>query len=135
MMKKRIHRRFPTEFSIPSQIDFVGLTNNRHGLLVEVCEFASPQRGLIEIDFGQSHLAFRSMDEGNFLAVSAASNPIDEPDSPIVLVENSDFETWLHAESLGIHQATDLVNVAILTQNEWVEVISNKMPVIRTTIT
>jgi hypothetical protein len=130
-MAKRIHKKLSFETQIPIQIDFIGLTSSSNGLVIHVCEFATSEATIIEVDFGSNFLAFRSMDEGNFLEMTADADMYDPPDSPIVLVENSDFLAWFHAESLGIHQNANLVHVAILTQNEWVDVISHKTPIVK----
>lgn len=127
-MKKRSHRAFPTDLYIPSQLEFVALHFDRLGYRVQVTEFGSVNGELLEVDFGLNPLAQRSMDEGKYLGMSWDLNLADGPVGSIVLAENSDFLDWFEAESCGIYSDMAIFHVAILTQNEWVEVICSKLP-------
>lgn len=83
---------------------------------------------VLEIDFRHGNLAQRSMDEGAFLAmVAEASGPV----GPVVTVTGSDFLDWFHQQSCGIYSLDEVKHVAILTQNEWVEVLCLELPTVR----
>lgn len=131
MAEKRVHRRFPNEIQLPDRVDFVALHYDKNGYRIEIEEFGKENARKFMIDFGSTILAQRSMDEGQYLNMQAIADPDNRPDSPIVLVENSDFLDWFRCETLGTHENKHLVHVAILTQNEWVEVICERLPSIR----
>ncbi|MGD8327706.1 MAG: hypothetical protein PVF65_12410 [Sphingomonadales bacterium] len=128
MSNQRTHIRFPADTNIPGRIDFVGLYYDPNGYRVHVVEFAKANADILEIDFGMAVLAQRSFDEGDCLTMTASADTSAGVLGPIVLVKNSKFLRWFHEQSLNIHSNEDLFHVAILTQNEWVEVISNKLP-------
>jgi hypothetical protein len=109
-------------------IDFVGIYYDSRGYRVHVAEFANVDAPVLEIDFRHGNLAQRSMDEGAFLAmVAEASGPV----GPVVTVTGSDFLDWFHQQSCGIYSLDEVKHVAILTQNEWVEVLCLELPTVR----
>lgn len=130
-MKNRIHKYFSTKINIPNKIDFVGLYFDNNGFRVHVTEFAKKNALILEIDFGFDNLAQRSMDEGNYLNLSWRVEKESKPLGPIVIVEHSDFLDWFLEESCDIYDKDKIKHIAILTQNEWVEVICEKLPEIR----
>ena len=127
-MGTRIHRRFPTEFVLPERLDFVGLYYDQKGYRVLVAEFAQEEAQKIEINFEDAPLAQRSMDEGSYLCTTWTTDEVDGPVGPVVLVENSEFLDWFNGQSCGIYPRDQIKHVAILTQNEWVEVLCLKLP-------
>ncbi|WBG65247.1 hypothetical protein [Pseudomonas citronellolis] len=127
-MGTRIHRRFPTEFVLPERLDFVGLYYDQKGYRVLVAEFAQEEAQKIEINFEGVPLAQRSMDEGSYLCTTWTADEVDGPVGPVVLVENSEFLDWFNEQSCGIYPRDQIKHVAILTQNEWVEVLCLKLP-------
>jgi hypothetical protein len=127
-MGTRIHRRFPTEFVLPERLDFVGLYYDQKGYRVLVAEFAQEEAQKIEINFEDAPLAQRSMDEGSYLCTTWTADEVDGPVGPVVLVENSEFLDWFNGQSCGIYPRDQIKHVAILTQNEWVEVLCLKLP-------
>ncbi|MDF3845569.1 hypothetical protein P3W55_28010 [Pseudomonas citronellolis] len=127
-MGTRIHRRFPTEFVLPERLDFVGLYYDQKGYRVLVTEFAQEEAQKIEINFEDAPLAQRSMDEGSYLCTTWTADEVDGPVGPVVLVENSEFLDWFNGQSCGIYPRDQIKHVAILTQNEWVEVLCLKLP-------
>ena len=56
----------------------------------------------------------------------------DEPIGPIVIVTGSDFLDWFQEQSCGVYLEDSIIHVAVLTQNDWVEVLCTEMPVVRT---
>lgn len=130
-MKTRSHRAFPTDLIIPSRLEFVALYFDRLGYRVHVAEFGCADAEILEIDFGLNPLAQRSMDEGKYLDMSWEPNLVNGPIGSIALVDNSEFLDWFQAKSLGIYAEDDVFHVAILTQNEWVEVICSQLPTIK----
>ncbi|NTX93375.1 MULTISPECIES: hypothetical protein [Pseudomonas] len=127
-MGTRIHRRFPTEFVLPERLDFVGLYYDRKGYRILVAEFSQEDAQKIEINFEGTPLAQRSMDEGSYLCTTWTADEVDGPVGPVVLVENSEFLDWFNGQSCGIYPRDQIKHVAILTQNEWVEVLCLKLP-------
>ena len=127
-MGTRIHRRFPTEFVLPERLDFVGMYYDQKGYRVLVAEFAQEEAQKIEINFEDAPLAQRSMDEGSYLCTTWTADEVDGPVGPVVLVENSEFLDWFNGQSCGIYPRDQIKHVAILTQNEWVEVLCLKLP-------
>lgn len=117
------------------KIDFLDLRFDDSGYRVRVFEFANPDGPIYEIDFGRVPLSQRSMDEGKFLAMTSISDPSDKQLAPIVLVTGSDFLDWFHEQSCGMFAKDEVMHVAILTQNEWVEVLCLELPAIRKVIT
>lgn len=126
--EERVHRRFPIEIGMPERIDFVGLHYDKKGYRIEIEEYGKENADRFVIDFGPIILAQRSMDEGHYLNMRAVANPNDPPDGPIVIVESSEFLDWFRCETLGVYENRSIVHVAILTQNEWVEVICERLP-------
>lgn len=127
-MISRVHRPFPLPENFPDRLDFVSLHFDGSGYKVRVCEFARPNPPIYEIDFGKMPLAQRSMDEGMFLAMTARSS---EKVGPVVIVTGSDFLDWFCEQSCGIYKKEEVNHVAILTQNEWVEVLCLTLPSVR----
>lgn len=127
-MWTRIHRRFPTEFVLPERLDFVGLNYDEKGYRIWVAEFAQGNAQKIEINFGGAPLAQRSMDEGAYLCTTWTADEVDGPVGPVVLVENSDFLDWFDEQSCGIYPRDQVKHVAVLTQNEWIEVLCLRLP-------
>lgn len=126
-MPGRVHKSFPTTENLPKQLEFISLQFDANGYRVVVSEFAVQTPMIFEVDFGKMPLAQRSMDEGKFLATSWKADP---DTGPIVLVEGSDFLVWFHRESCGMYEVDKVFHVAILTQNEWVEVICDRLPMV-----
>lgn len=113
-------------------IDFVSLQLDERGCRVCVAELGSGHRQIFEVDFGYSNLAVRSMDEGSYLSMSWDVEESDEPIGPIVIVTGSDFLDWFQEQSCGVYLEDSIIHVAVLTQNDWVEVLCTEMPVVRT---
>ncbi len=130
-MTGRIHSRFPIEFDLPERLDFVGMHYDEKGYRLHVMEFASTGEDIFEINFGAVSLAQRSMDEGFYLSLSWTIDKVDKPIGPIVLVTGSDFLDWFHEQSCQIYSRDQVIHVAVLTQNEWVEVLCLKIPTVR----
>ncbi|MBM3633668.1 MAG: hypothetical protein FJX03_08235 [Alphaproteobacteria bacterium] len=124
MTNKRRHIPLRFDIEIPNSVDFEGMIINSSGYFVRLSEFAKQSPPILEISFPGRVLAQRIADEGIFLSMSWDS----EGRGPIVILENSDFTHWFHKESLGIHEDEDLYTVAILTVNEWIEVITYLLP-------
>lgn len=130
-MESRIHKAFPTDCNLPEQLAFIGLSFDKNGYKVRVSEFGKAGSPLLEIDFGKFPLAQRSMDEGKYLSTSWKADESEEKVGCIVVVEGSDFLEWFHKESCGIRSDASLFHVAILTNDEWIEVICDQLPTIR----
>ncbi|PRA85910.1 hypothetical protein CQ054_10600 [Ochrobactrum sp. MYb29] len=128
LMSNRVHAPFPFGAEFPDKLDFLSLQFDDSGYRVRVSEFSNPNGPVYEINFGKMPLAQRSMDEGKFLAMTAISN---EKVGPVVLVTGSDFLNWFHEQSCGVFTEDEVKHVAILTQNEWVEVLCLSLPTIR----
>ncbi|MDO5648760.1 hypothetical protein [Paracoccus sp. (in: a-proteobacteria)] len=133
-MSKRVHKSFPLENHFPERINFLDLKFDDSGYKVRVFEFANPGGPIYEINFGRMPLAQRSMDEGKFLAMTSTSHPDDRQMAPIVLVTGSDLLDWFHEQCCGMFAKDEVKHVAILTQNEWVEVLYLELPEIRKVI-
>lgn len=124
----RVHRRFPTNFPLPKALEFVGLHFDDKGYRIYVSEFGSTDGASIELNFGAAPLAQRSMDEGKYLSMSWTADETDGPLGPVVLAVNSDFLDWFHTQSCGIYSIGEVKHVAVLTQNEWIEVLCLRLP-------
>ena len=130
-MTSRVHSPFPLGIEFPMRLDFISLQFDDSGYRVRVCEFAVPDAPVYEIDFGKMPLAQRSMDEGKFLALTASLKSDSVGVGPIALVTGSDLLDWFHEQSCGIFTRDEVKHVAILTQNEWVEVLCLNLPTIK----
>ncbi|ABI62560.1 hypothetical protein [Granulibacter bethesdensis] len=128
MPKKRIHRRFPSSIKIEKSIDFVGLYYDNEGFRVHISDFSKEKSEIFVINFGAMVLAHRCMDEGKYLSLEAIADVYDYPDSPIVIVENSDFLEWFHNESLNLYIKDTIFHVMILTQDDWIDVLCLNLP-------
>jgi hypothetical protein len=109
-------------------LDFVGIHFDKSGLRVQVTEFGASTKQILELNFGTFIFAQRSMDEGSFLTMSWDLDTSNHPIGPIVIVEGSDFIEWFHEQSCQLHRDKKIFHIAILTQNEWIEVLSKKSP-------
>jgi len=127
-MIDRIHRRLPTDCVLPSELDFVSIFYDKNGYRIRVSEFAVASPDIYEIYFGTGLLAQRSMDEGSYLSMAWTVDETDGPVGPVVLVDNSDFLGWFHEQSRGVYSKEEVKHVAVLTQNEWIEVLCLKPP-------
>jgi hypothetical protein len=127
-MPNRVHLPFPLLVELPERLEFVSINFDFLGYRVKVAEFARPDGLVYEIDFGKMPLAQRSMDEGKFLAMTAHTSYSAREIGSIVLVTGSDFLDWFHLQSCGMYPKDEVKHVAILTQNEWVEVLCLELP-------
>ncbi len=127
----RIHSPFPTKYLLPERLEFCALHYDDKGYRIYVTEFSSRGKEIFEINFGHAPLAQRSMDEGSFLSMSWTSDEKKQPVGPIVLVTGSDFLEWFHRQSCGIFAHNEVTHVAVLTQNDWFEVLCRNLPTIK----
>jgi hypothetical protein len=130
-MKQRLHKKIPSTRDIPETIDFIGLYYDCHGFRIQVADLTRTKKPILEIDFGKTVLAHRSMDEGKFLNLSWKTEEAESTIGAIVIVENSDFIEWFHQQSCNIYKEDQILHFAILTQNEWVEVLTLEIPKIQ----
>lgn len=127
----RIHSSFPTEHPLPDRLDFCALYYDDKGYRLHVTEFSSNRGEVFEINFGHAPLAQRSMDEGSFLSMSWTSDESNGPVGAVTLVTGSDFLEWFHEQSCHIYSRDEVKHVAVLTQNDWFEVLCRNLPTIR----
>lgn len=127
-MSNRVHAPFPFGNVLPDKLDFISIQFDDSGYRVRVSEFSKINGPVYEINFGKMPLAQRSMDEGKFLAMTAISH---EKVGPVVLVTGSDFLDWFHEQSCGVFTKDEVKHVAILTQDEWIEVLCLNLPTIK----
>ncbi len=130
-MADRTHKNFPSSINLPEKVDFIGMSFDKDGYKIRVSEFSTENGGIFELDFGVCPLAQRSMDEGNFLQTSWEVDLCNGPLGPVVIVEGADFAEWFQAESAGVHDDNEIYHIAVLTQNEWVEVLCKELPTVR----
>lgn len=130
-MAMRVHKAFPTKIRLPNCLEFVGLHFDKQGYKIQVSEFAVNKRSIFELNFAVAPLAQRSMDEGKYFLTSWKLDESDGAVGAIVIVEESDFIEWFHIQTSGIYIDDQIYHVAVLTQNEWVEVLCNKLPELR----
>jgi hypothetical protein len=118
------------EIRLSEKIDFMSIIFDTLGYRVRFVEYGNADSSVFEVDFGKSPLAERSMYEGKFLSLSWETES-DANTGSIVLVKNSEFLTWFQTESSGLYLIDDVKHVAILTQDEWVEVLCLNLPTVR----
>lgn len=90
---------------------------------------------ILNINFGD-FLAFRIMDEGNFLKEpceidEAVTKMQLEPGSfqrwTLFTIDNSRYLRWFHEESAGIYADLEIVHYLIATQDDMIDVLSTKI--------
>jgi hypothetical protein len=130
MMVKRRHIELEIDLGISCALLFEGLQLDAEGFRVYVSEAEGKKRRIC-VDFGFSALMHRCADEGKYLDTSWESEIPTNRCGNIVWVEQSSFLEWFHRESRGVYQSDNIRHMAILTTDEWVDVLCSKLPEFR----
>lgn len=121
----------PVGIDLPAEIDFVNFGFEDQMFKIWIVELGNPDGPTFEIAFEDS-VAQRSMDEGKYLSgTPRVLAPGFERTGHIVTVENSEFLEWFHKQSAGIFADKGLIHVAVLTANEWCDVLCWTVPDVR----
>jgi len=75
-----------------------------------------------------SHLAYRNIDEGDRLSSLRSLTQTRVRVAKVYLVKNSKWVHWFKEENAGKYDDDDLLHWAIITPNDWVDVISLEPP-------
>jgi hypothetical protein len=110
----------------PTLVEFECITYGPSGMQIRVRENCDERRILI-FSFSDLPTAVRIANESQRL-VSLRKLPKDHQHS-FYLVNNSQFLSWLNAESLDIYKDDPLFHLAIVT-DEWIDLICNEPPTI-----
>ncbi len=76
----------------------------------------------------QEFIAYRKLDEGDALRAVDEIRDNGIQGMGVFVVENSDFLTWLAAESHHVREAQDMQHFCILTLNSVIDVVAFKEP-------
>lgn len=116
---------FDTDVALPRvrDVDLVELIHDKDGFRLTLAVGTSAS--VIRISF-RCPLAYRNTDEGVRLRTLAVLKPTG--DSVLCVVDQSEWLRWFQEESYGIHDSQPIVHYAILTPDDWVDVLSATPP-------
>jgi len=106
-------------------VDVEAIADTRDGFCVILRSHSGHK---VRIAFKQP-LAYRNMDEGDRLR----SLPMLKPTGDHLLmcfVEESEWLRWFHDESYDMHRSQDVRHYAILTPDDWIDVLSVTPPLV-----
>jgi hypothetical protein len=93
-----------------------------------ILEDKDGQGSVFKVSF-DSHLAYRNIDEGDRLSSLPSLTHKGEKLATVYLVKNSNWVHWFKEENAGKYDNEGLLHWAIITPNDWVDVISLEPPV------
>lgn len=110
---------------VPMMVAFVKIEYGGNGMRIYLQELDGDRRFLV-LSFRDLPTAVRISNESQRLA-SLRLLP-SSPRHSFYLVKNSNFLAWINADSLGICQNDPLSHLAIVTDEEWIDLIYSEPP-------
>lgn len=112
--------------ALPKNLYLQGLLDTYEGFRL-ILEDKEGTGAVFRVGF-DSHLAYRNMDEGDRLRSLPALCETRQAEATVYLVENSEWVKWFKDENQGKYSNDNLNHWAIITPNDWVDVISFEAP-------
>ena len=128
-MPDRVHTNISGLEWVPDLLFFLSIEYGHRGLTVLTLDAENDSE--IRVMFKDSVIAFRVMDESRYANTRWVSSRSSPPKSPIVSVTDSDFLQWFKREAEEVFNVESVIHVAILTQDEWIDVICLREPSVR----
>jgi hypothetical protein len=78
----------------------------------------------------EGYLAYRKRDEGNAMRTLSDASGSGGLGKSFYRVEDSSFLEWFEADGYGLHRAEGLVHVVVMTIDDVIDIICQKVPLI-----
>jgi len=121
---KEKYTPWPEAIGLSEKLYLQGLLDTYEGFRL-LLEDKDGNGAVFRVGF-DSHLAYRNIDEGDRLRSLGAV--CDARPAIIYLVEDSEWLKWFKEENQGKYGGDNLFHWAIITPNDWVDVISIEPP-------
>ncbi len=113
--------------NFPNAITIDGLYDDYEGFRILVR--GGKPSNVYRISFGDYYLGYRNFDESERLK-SLSQFPVNCREWSLFKADDSDFIDWVHSESNHIQLKEDITHFYIVTQNDIVEILCLKEPII-----
>jgi hypothetical protein len=124
-MKKEKYKKWLPLEDIPDRLYLDGLYDDWEGFRLLLRHYETGR--MLRITFDPA-LSYRNTDEGDLLKTEDISEGFFK--WPLYIVENSRFLKWFHEESYEIRKKDNPLHYAIVTQNDFIDVISAFPPIV-----
>ena len=122
-MKKEKYIKWEPIENIPKTLYLEGLHDDYEGFRLLLRN--DKTGGMLRLTF-DSHLSYRNTDEGDLLKTGQVAQGFTK--WPLHTVEESRFLKWFHDESLNIHVDDNPIHIAVITPNDFVDIIAISLP-------
>jgi len=124
-MIKEKYKRWEPIGDIPTKLYLDGLYDDWEGFRIILSHYETGR--MLRISFDPA-LSYRNTDEGDLLKTEAVAEGLFK--WPLYTVENSRFLEWFHKESYEIRKDDNPLHYAIVTPNDFVDIISAFPPIV-----
>ncbi len=125
-MENQVYQKWVPIHSIPDILYCEALHDDYEGFRILLQGEAS-HSPILRVSF-EFVLAYRNIDEGSAFKTLEVLN--DAERSSFYIVQNSHWLTWFHEESCDIYKNRHITHYAILTSDDFIDVLSECEPVV-----
>jgi hypothetical protein len=121
-----IYKKWEPIKSIPASLYCEGIHDDYEGFRI-LLKGEDQNASILRIKF-ESALAYRNVEDGKRSKTQDLLS--DAKDFSLYTVINSKWLNWFSEENYGMYDGLNLVHYAILSLNDWIDVLSAEQPIV-----